>query len=135
MTRAKVPQPISGGLLLSYKCSAECRHCMYACSPKWEGDWIAKEDLEEVLSQLARRIRPSPLKNSLPKNSMSILGEDYEAHGRAFYRLAAEHEKAKVKELDDVPAALSENFILAEKPLAFLAGRYLRFTKHRLFEL
>ena len=60
MTRAKIPQPISGGLLLSYKCSAECRHCMYACSPKWKGDWIAKEDLEEVLSQLAGRIRPSP---------------------------------------------------------------------------
>jgi len=33
---------------------------MYACSPKWKGDWIAKEDLEEVLSQLAGRIRPSP---------------------------------------------------------------------------
>ena len=56
----KVPPPISGGLLLSYKCSAACRHCMYACSPKWKGDWIAREDLEEVLSQLAGRIRPSP---------------------------------------------------------------------------
>jgi hypothetical protein len=60
MTRARVPQPISGGLLLSYKCSAECRHCMYACSPKWKGDWITREDLEEILSQLAGRIRPSP---------------------------------------------------------------------------
>jgi hypothetical protein len=60
MTRIKVPQPISGGLLLSYKCSAECRHCMYACSPKWGGDWIAQKDLEEGLAQLAGRIRPSP---------------------------------------------------------------------------
>ncbi|MDY7079564.1 MAG: radical SAM protein [Chloroflexota bacterium] len=60
MTRAKIPQPISGGLLLSYKCSAECRHCMYACSPKWKGDWITREGLEEILSQLAGRIRPSP---------------------------------------------------------------------------
>jgi len=33
---------------------------MYACSPKWRGDWIAQEDLEEGLSQLAGRIRPSP---------------------------------------------------------------------------
>jgi hypothetical protein len=60
MTRVKVPQPISGGLLLSYKCSAACRHCMYACSPKWKADWISREDLEAVLSQLARRIQPSP---------------------------------------------------------------------------
>jgi hypothetical protein len=56
----KVPQPISGGLLLSYKCSAECRHCMYACSPRWKADWISKEDLEQLLSLLAGRIAPSP---------------------------------------------------------------------------
>ena len=60
MTRIKVPQPISGGLLLSYKCSAACRHCMYACSPKWQGDWITDEALEKGLSQLAGRIEPSP---------------------------------------------------------------------------
>ena len=60
MRRAKLPEPISGGLLLSYKCTAECRHCMYACTPKWKGDWIAQKDLEEVLSQLGRTIRPSP---------------------------------------------------------------------------
>jgi len=60
MRRAKVPRPISGGLLLSYKCSAACRHCMYACSPKWQADWITGEDLEEILSLLAGRIRPSP---------------------------------------------------------------------------
>lgn len=46
--------------MLSYKCSAECRHCMYACSPKWEGDWITEEALAAGLSQLAGRIHPSP---------------------------------------------------------------------------
>ena len=61
--------------------------------------------------------------------------EDYEAHGRAFYKLAAEHERARVEGLDDVLVALSENFILAEKPLAFLANRYLQFTRHGLFEI
>jgi hypothetical protein len=61
--------------------------------------------------------------------------EDYEAHGRAFYRLAAEHETARAEGLDDVLATLSENFILAEKPLAFLANRTLQFAKRRLFEL
>ena len=46
--------------MLSYKCSAACRHCMYACSPKWQGDWISENDLEGGLSQLAGRIEPSP---------------------------------------------------------------------------
>lgn len=46
--------------MLSYKCSAECRHCMYACSPKWKGDWLSEEDLERILRQLAGKIAPSP---------------------------------------------------------------------------
>jgi hypothetical protein len=61
--------------------------------------------------------------------------EDYEAYGQAFYRLAAEHERARLEGLEDVLTTLSENFILAEKPLMFLTDRYLRFTRHRLFEL
>lgn len=59
MEKAKLPEPISGGLFLTYKCNAECRHCMYACSPKWEG-WISEEDLKAVLSLLAGKIKPSP---------------------------------------------------------------------------
>ena len=55
-----MPEPISGGLLLSYRCTAECRHCMYACSPKWKGDWISEENLRKILSQLAGKIAPSP---------------------------------------------------------------------------
>lgn len=59
MTRLKLPKSISGGLLLSYQCNAECRHCMYACSPKWKG-WISEEDIKSVLSILAGRIKYSP---------------------------------------------------------------------------
>lgn len=61
--------------------------------------------------------------------------EDYEAHGRAFYRLAAEHQMAAAHELDTVLEALSERFILAEKALGFVGDRYLGLVKHRLFEL
>jgi hypothetical protein len=61
--------------------------------------------------------------------------EEYEAHGQAFYRLAAEHEMARQEGLDDVLATLSEHFVLAEKPLRFLADRYLRFARHNLFAL
>ncbi len=55
----RLPVPVSGGLILSYQCTAECRYCMYACSPKWR-DWISEEDLEKILRQLAGRIIPSP---------------------------------------------------------------------------
>jgi hypothetical protein len=33
---------------------------MYACSPKWKGDWISEEDLETLLSLLAASIQPGP---------------------------------------------------------------------------
>lgn len=57
--KIKIPAPISGGLILSYKCNARCSQCMYACSPKWAADWISQDDLETMLNQLARTIQPS----------------------------------------------------------------------------
>jgi len=57
--RVRLPEPVSAGLILSYQCTAECRYCMYACSPKWKG-WISQSDLILLLSKLAGRIRPSP---------------------------------------------------------------------------
>jgi hypothetical protein len=56
----KIPVPYSGGLFLSYKCNAACRHCMYGCSPKWKADWISEENLVRIISQLAGKIQPSP---------------------------------------------------------------------------
>jgi len=55
-----VSPPISGGLILSYRCTAECRHCMYACTPRWKGGWITPEDLETILTGLSGKIQPSP---------------------------------------------------------------------------
>jgi len=57
MKRLLVPEPVSAGIILSYKCNSECKHCMYACSPKWKDDWISIKDLEEVLRQLATKIK------------------------------------------------------------------------------
>lgn len=59
MTRIKVPPPISAGVLLSYKCSARCLHCLCACSPDWEPDWISTNDLEQLLTLLAPHIQPA----------------------------------------------------------------------------
>lgn len=58
MQKARLPEPVSGGLILSYQCTAECRYCMYGCSPKWKG-WISEEDLRRILNQLAGKIMPS----------------------------------------------------------------------------
>lgn len=60
LMKASVPAPISGGLILSYACSAECLHCMYGCSPRWSRDWISEEDLARILGQLAPHIAPGP---------------------------------------------------------------------------
>jgi len=54
------PNPISCGIFLSYRCNSECRHCMYACSPRWSNDWISLNDLKTILSQLSDKILPSP---------------------------------------------------------------------------
>ncbi len=61
MNSLLVPRPVSAGVFLSYKCSGECRHCMYACSPAWGADWIPERDLEKILIQLSDTILPNPL--------------------------------------------------------------------------
>jgi hypothetical protein len=60
MKKLLVPEPVSAGLLLSYKCNSGCRHCMYGCSPKWDADWMRESDMEDYLSGLLGRIKPSP---------------------------------------------------------------------------
>jgi hypothetical protein len=60
MNYIPVPTPISGGLLLTYKCSATCRHCMYACSPSWKSDWITPDEIRNCLEILSNKILPSP---------------------------------------------------------------------------
>jgi hypothetical protein len=71
------------------------------------------------------RVRSSVLQNL----------EDYEAYGRTFYHLAAEHKVARAQALDEILELLSKAFILAEKPLALMAERYLSLRKHSLFEV
>lgn len=33
---------------------------MYACSPRWRGDWLSEEDAEIIFTQLSSKIRGSP---------------------------------------------------------------------------
>ena len=53
MRALRISPPISAGVILSYKCTCECRHCMYACSPRWEDRWLDTSGLEKVLEALA----------------------------------------------------------------------------------
>ncbi|MEM2130268.1 MAG: 4Fe-4S cluster-binding domain-containing protein, partial [Candidatus Bathyarchaeia archaeon] len=74
MPKLLVPKPISGGLLLSYKCNSECKHCMYACSPKCRANWISLVDAEKVLTQLH-----AAFEQSYPART-SRLGLNYGLH-------------------------------------------------------
>jgi len=60
MDKRPLPLPQSGGIILSYQCSAACRHCMCFCSPSRQGDWFDEEKLIHCLSLLAGRISSSP---------------------------------------------------------------------------
>jgi len=78
---------------------------------------------------VSRQLRPGARGRLLQRR------EDYEAYGQAFYRKAAEHPLAGVGKLDEILRTLSEDFIVAEKPIALLAERYLAFNKHEVFGL
>ena len=60
MKKLYIREPVSGGLLLSYKCTSECKHCMYSCSPRWKADWISEKDAKRILTQLGDKIQGSP---------------------------------------------------------------------------
>jgi len=51
MKKLKIPPFTSGGLILSYKCSSSCRHCIYASTPRWK-DWMTEQDIEHFLAQI-----------------------------------------------------------------------------------
>ncbi len=74
MNRLIIPEPFSGGMLLTYRCTNECRHCMYACSPKWRNDWISLGDAEKILKFLS-----TIFKKQYPKN-FSQLGVNLGLH-------------------------------------------------------
>ena len=59
--------------------------------------------------------------------------EDYMNEGSRAYRLAAEHETARLLGLSDVLMLLHRHFMAATKPLGFMSEHYLRFRRQRLF--
>lgn len=60
--------PTSAGILLTYRCTCKCRHCMYACSPAMPDDWIDESGLRRVLEELAPHVVPSSPRGLLSVN-------------------------------------------------------------------
>jgi hypothetical protein len=60
MNNFVIPRPVSVGLILSYQCIAQCRHCIEACSPQRSADWISDSDIEACFSELNGQIVCSP---------------------------------------------------------------------------
>jgi hypothetical protein len=42
----------SGGLIPNYYCTSRCRHCLYACSPKWDKQYIDTETTEKNILKI-----------------------------------------------------------------------------------
>ncbi|MDY6953177.1 MAG: radical SAM protein, partial [Thermodesulfobacteriota bacterium] len=47
-----IPPLNSGGLITNYYCTSRCRHCLYACSPSWEKQYIDPETAEKTLARI-----------------------------------------------------------------------------------
>jgi MoaA/NifB/PqqE/SkfB family radical SAM enzyme len=57
----------SAGIILTYKCSLRCKHCLYACGPEWE-EFITQEKLDLILNEIKKiwkNYKPNPYKNIL----------------------------------------------------------------------
>ncbi len=42
----------SGGLIVNYRCTSKCRHCLYGCSGAWPDDYITPEQTKVNLSKI-----------------------------------------------------------------------------------
>ncbi|MFC1569994.1 radical SAM protein [bacterium] len=42
----------SGGIILSYQCSNQCRHCLYACAPDC-CEWMTENNIDQILEGIA----------------------------------------------------------------------------------
>jgi hypothetical protein len=60
-----IPKPVSAGIILSYKCSSECKHCIYFSSPRFDADWMSVEEAEKILTVLSGNIHGSRFGNEI----------------------------------------------------------------------
>ncbi len=87
------------------------------------------EDYVELEFRYPVSRKPRPQIAGLPR----ISPQEYEAEGRRFYKLAAEHRKAVELELSEIFWELYENFRKAKKPLNFIGDYYLLHKRSTFF--
>ena len=49
---SEILRPSELGIILSYQCNAECKHCLYACGREWS-EWMTGEQLGQALDVLS----------------------------------------------------------------------------------
>ena len=49
-----IPPLVAGGIMLTYRCTNACAHCLYRCGPKLPDHWMDLETAERTLAALAR---------------------------------------------------------------------------------
>lgn len=49
-----IPPIAGGGLILTWRCTNACRHCLYRCGPRQPDTWMAPEVLDRTLEALGR---------------------------------------------------------------------------------
>jgi len=49
-----IPPLCSSGLMLTYRCTNACRHCLYYCSPRQPDEWLTVEMAERIFAALGR---------------------------------------------------------------------------------
>ena len=100
----EVPRPISGGLILSYICPIECKHCMYACSPKWPKDWASLNFIKKILDFFKNDILPAP-------EGSNRIGINYGLHftgGEPFLNYKLLLDSIKIAKKLDIPSVFVE---------------------------
>jgi hypothetical protein len=56
-----IPALVSGGIFLTYRCTNECRHCLYNSSPGQPDEWMSLETAGRVFATLAEEPRLGPV--------------------------------------------------------------------------
>lgn len=50
--RLTINHLLSGGIITNYYCTSQCRHCLYACSPHWDKEYMNRETLIRVFKKI-----------------------------------------------------------------------------------
>ncbi|MCX8188778.1 MAG: radical SAM protein [Nitrososphaeria archaeon] len=104
MDKLLIPRPKSAGIILSYKCTSICKHCMYASSPYWSSDWISLEQLEHTIYMLSETIVSSSFD---PKNVGVNVGLHFTG-GEPFLNYNLLVNAVKIARKYDIPSVFVE---------------------------